>query len=114
MPIKKTDFYVNKYTDTDLQTLLEAVQDEIQRREERRRIARQEWIDSHVNKFCAYCGKFERVGDTIIVAYFNSSPIGYGVRMGRSTPINDDVFDLDTGVAVAFAKAMGERVPSYI
>ena len=34
MPIKKTDFYVNKYTDTDLRTLLEAVQDEIQRREE--------------------------------------------------------------------------------
>ena len=23
MPIKKTDFYVNKYTDTDLQTLLD-------------------------------------------------------------------------------------------
>lgn len=114
MPIKKTDFYVSKYTDTDLQTLREAVQDEIQRREERRKMARQEWIDSHVNKFYAYCGKFERVGDTIIVAYFNSSPMGYGVRMSRSTPINGDVFDLDTGIAVAFAKAMGERVPSYI
>ena len=34
MPAKKTDFYVNKYTDTDLRTLLEAVQDEIARREE--------------------------------------------------------------------------------
>ena len=114
MSIKKTDFYVNKYTDTDLQTLLEAVQDEIRRREVRHKMARQEWIDSHVNKFYAYCGKFERVGDTIAVAYFNPSPMGYGVRMGRSTPINGDVFDLDTGVAVAFAKAMGERIPNYI
>ena len=114
MPIRKTDFYVNKYTDTELQTLLEAVQDEIQRREVGRKMARQEWIDSHVNKFYAYCGKFERVGDTIVVAYFNPSPMGYGVRMGRSTPINGDVFDLDTGVAVAFAKAMGLRVPDFI
>ena len=114
MPIKKTDFYVNKYTDTDLRTLLEAVQDEIQRREEQRKMARQEWIDSHVNKFYAYCGKFERVGDTIIVAYFNPSPLGYGVHMGHSTPIDNDVFDLDTGIAVAFAKACGERVPDFI
>lgn len=114
MPIKKTDFYVNKYTDIDLHTLLEAVQDEIARREEARKRRREEWIASHVNKFYAYCGKFQRVGDTIIVAYFNSSPMGYGVRMGRATPINGDVFDLDTGIAVAFAKATGEHVPSYI
>ena len=114
MPIKKSDFYVNKYTDTDLRTLLEAVEDEIQRREERRKMARQEWIDSHINKFYAYCGKMERVGDTVIVAYYNPHPLGYGVRMGRATPINGDVFDLNTGIAVAFAKAIGERIPSYI
>lgn len=114
MPIKKTDFYVNKYNDTELHTLLEAVQDEIALREKARRCRREEWIASHVNKFYAYCGKFQRVGDTIIVAYFNPSPVGYGVRMGRSTPIKGDVFDLDTGIAVAFAKAVGETIPSYI
>lgn len=114
MPIKKSEFYVNKYSNTDLRTLLEAVQDEIARREDARKRRREEWIASRVNKFCAYCGKFQQVGDTIIVAYFNFSPVGYGVRMGRSTPINDDVFDLDTGIAVAFAKAMGERVPDFI
>lgn len=114
MPVKKSDFYVNKYSDAELHTLLEAVQDEIAKRENACKRRREEWITSHLNKFGAYCGNFERVGDTIIVAYYNSSPIGYGVRMGRSTPINGDVFDLDTGIAVAFAKAMGERVPDFI
>lgn len=114
MPVKKSDFYVNKYSDAELHTLLEAVQDEITKREDARKRRRQEWIDSHINKFYAYCGKFERVGDTIIVAYYNPHPLGYGVRMGRSTPINGDVFDLDTGIAVAFAKAMGERIPDFI
>ena len=114
MPVKKSDFYVNKYGDAELHTLLEAVQDEIAKRNDARKHKRREWIDSHINKFCAYCGKSERVGDTIVVACFNPSPIGYGVRMGRSTPIKGDVFDLDTGIAVAFAKAMGERIPEFI
>jgi hypothetical protein len=106
--------YVRKNSDAELHTLLEAVQDEITKRKDARKRRRTEWIDSHINKFYAYCGKFERVGDTIIVAYFNPSPIGYGVHMGRSTPINGDTFDLDTGLAVAFAKAMGERIPDFI
>lgn len=114
MPAKKSDFYVNKYSDAELHTLLEAVQDEIAKREDARKRRREEWIASRVNKFYAYCGKFQRVGDTIIVAYFSSSPMGYGVHMGRSTPINNDVFDLDTGIAVAFAKATGERIPDFI
>lgn len=108
------NFYVNKYSDEELAALMEACYTEVQRRKKELERRRNEWIDSHINKYEAYCGKMERVGDTIIVAFFNPSPIGYGVRMGRSTPFNGDVFDLDTGIAVAFAKACGERVPDFI
>ena len=108
------NFYVNKYSDEELAALIEACYTETRRRKEELKRRRNEWSDSHVNKFYAYCGEMERVGDTIIVAYYNPHPLGYGVRMGRTTPINGDVFDLDTGIAVAFAKACGERVPDFI
>lgn len=109
MPAKKTDFYVNKYTDTDLHTLLEAVQDEITRREEARKRRRAEWIE-HVSYEAYHRAAIERVGETVIVAVLKNGSI----HMAKTHPINDDVFDMDTGVAVAYYKAMGLRVPDFI
>lgn len=109
MPIKKTDFYVNKYTDIDLQTLLEAVQDEIARREDARRRRREEWIE-HMSYEAYHRGAVEVVGETVIVAVWKNGSI----HMAKTHPINGDEFDMETGVAVAYCKAIGLRVPNFI
>ncbi len=109
MPAKKTDFYVNKYTDTDLRTLLEAVQDEIARREEARKRRREEWIE-HVSWEAYHRGAVEVVGETVIVAVLKNG----SVHMAKTHPIKGDEFDMDTGVAVAYTKAIGLRVPDFI
>ena len=109
MPIRKTDFYVNKYTDTDLHTLLEAVQDEIARREDARKRRRAEWIE-HMSWEAYHRGAVEVVDETVIVAVLKNG----SVHMAKTHPINDDVFDMDTGVAVAYCKAVGLRVPDFI
>lgn len=55
-------------------------------------------------------GAVEVVGETVIVAVLK-----YGsIHMAKTHPINDDVFDMETGVAVAYTKAMGLRVPDFI
>ena len=109
MPIKKTDFYVNKYTDTDLRTLLEAVQDEIARREDARKRRREEWI-AHMSWEAYHRSAVEVVGETVIVAIWKNGSI----HMAKTHPIKGDEFDMDTGVAVAYCKAVGMRVPDFI
>ena len=109
MPIKKTDFYVNKYTDTDLRTLLEAVQDEIARRENARKRRREEWVE-HTSWEAYHRGVVEVVGETVIVAVLKNGSI----HMGKTHPIKGDEFDMDTGVAVAYYKAIGLPVPDFI
>ena len=110
MPAKKTDFYVNKYTDTDLRTLLEAVEDEIARREAEKRKRREDWISTMVREFNLRAGSYVRMDTTVVVVIKWKG----AVRVGKTTPTRNDKFDLETGVAVAFAKAMGERIPDYI
>ena len=109
MPAKKTDFYVNKYTDTDLRTLLEAVQDEIVRREDARRRRRADWIE-HMSWEAYHRAAIEVVGETVIVAVLKNGSI----HMAKTHPINGDEFDMETGVAVAYTKAIGLRVPDFI
>jgi hypothetical protein len=110
MPIKKTDFYVNKYTDTDLRALREAVQDEIARREAEKQKRRKDWISSMVREFNMRAGSYVRMDTTVVVVIKWDG----AVRVGKTTPTRNDKFDLETGVAVAFAKAIGETIPSYI
>lgn len=102
-------FYVNKYTDTDLQALLEAVQREMTARKQRRERARKEWIYRHSDEAYLY-GSYIVVGDTVVVAVEKNGEI----EIAKTHPINGDEFDLDTGVAVAYAKAIGLRVPDFI
>lgn len=109
MPVKKSDFYVNKYSDAELHTLLEAVQDEITKREDARKRRRQEWIE-HMSWEAYHRGAVEVVGETVIVAILKNGSI----HMAKTHPINGDVFDMDTGVAVAYCKAIGLCIPDFI
>ena len=102
-------FYVNKYTDSDLQALLEAVQREMTARKQRREQTRKEWIYRYSNEAYHY-GNYIVVGNTVVVAMEKNGSI----EIAKTTPINGDKFDLDTGVAVAYAKAKGIHIPSFI
>ena len=109
MSIKKSEFYVNKFTDTDLRTLLEAVQDEIARREDARKRRREEWIE-HMSWEAYHRGAVEVVGETVIVAIWKNG----NIHMAKTHPVKGDEFDMDTGVAVAYCKAVGVPVPDFI
>ena len=102
-------FYVNKYTDSDLQALLEAVQREMTARKQRREQARKEWVYRYSNEAFHY-GSHIVVGNTVIVAVEKNGSI----KIAKTSPINGDKFDLKTGVAVAYAQAKGIHVPSFI
>lgn len=69
-----TQFYVNKYADTDLQALLEAVKNEIARREDARRRRREEWIE-HMSWEAYHRGAVEVVGETVIVAVLKNGSV---------------------------------------
>lgn len=103
-------FSLSKLTDSELLTLASNICEERARRGRMRREERDRWIASHVRQYRHCTANHEVVGETVVVAvqWYNH------IVIAKATPVNGDVFDLDTGIAVAFAKAMGERIPNYI
>lgn len=102
-------FYVNKFTDSDLIALRDAVNEEIHRREDARKRRREEWIE-HMSWEAYHRGAVEVVGETVVVAVLKNGSI----HMAKTHPIKGDVFDMEIGVAVAYTKAIGLRVPDFI
>lgn len=103
-------FALSKLTDSDLFRLAAECFAEQERRERQRKEKRNQWIASHIRQYKNCTANHEVVGETVVVAVQ-----WYGhIAIAKTTPIKGDVFDLDTGIAVAFAKAMGERIPDYI
>ena len=102
--------WLSKWSDADLLELRLLIGEEINNRERKRKEARRNWIQRYARE--AYQrGNYEIVNkNTIVVAVCQ---VGH-IVMGKSTPINGDKFDLDTGVAVAYAKAVGLHIPDYI
>ena len=103
-------FYVNKFTDSDLIALRNAVDEEIHRREERRKQERKMWIENHYTQFQRCYGDYKVIGNTVIIALAWMGE----VRMATATAVKGDKFDLRTGIAVAYAKVCGERIPEFI
>jgi hypothetical protein len=104
------NFYVNKFTDSELIALHNAVDEEIHRREERRKQEREMWIENHYTQFQRCDGDYKVVGNTVVVAFAWRD----NVKMATATTVKGDVFNLRTGIAVAYAKARGERIPEFL
>ena len=102
--------WLSKWSDTDLAELRHLINEEACARERKRKQKRYEWVSYYMEVFRANRGKYTRIGDTIVAA----AHCGWSIGIGKSTPVNGDVFDLNTGIAVAYAKALGERVPDFI
>lgn len=113
--MKYTDncaFSVSRMTDSDLATLHKAILKEIDARNIRRELRRKEWIDLWYTEFV---NRYDTVsitrGELIIVATFDEYN---GQRIGTAYPVKGDKFDSKTGIAVAYAKAIGLEIPDYI
>jgi hypothetical protein len=102
--------WLSKWSDTDLAELRHLICEETCNRERKRREARQNWVYRYAQE-AYHRGNFEVVNNnTVVVAVCQNDHI----VMGKATPINGDKFDLDTGVAVAYAKAVGLCIPDFI
>lgn len=102
--------WLSKWSDADLDELRLLIIEETGRRERNRREARRNWVYRYAQE-AYHRGSHEIIcGNTVVVAVCHNGHI----VMGKSTPIKGDKFDLDTGVAVAYAKAVGVRIPDFI
>lgn len=113
MPVKKSEtntFALSRLSDSALSILQQDVNEEIMRREVAKEKLRKEWIANMVREFHLRAGSYVKMDTTVVVVVrYNGA-----VRIGKTTPTKNDKFDLETGVAVAFAKATGKTIPNYI
>lgn len=110
--MKTTTFSVSNLTDTDLSNLFHSCADELQKRADQRTKRRAEWITNHYWSFMGHPHATVHTSEKrTIVAIYNRYD---GVKIGTAYPINGDVYDHETGVAVAYAKALGESIPEFI
>ena len=114
MPITTNNCYfsVSRLTDSDLVALFNACSSEMASREERKSKQREHWIEMW---YAEYLNRYDTdslvVGKRTIVATYDEYN---GMRIGTSYPIHGDEFDAKTGIAVAYAKAIGIAIPDYI
>ena len=107
-----TTFSLSNLSDTDLSNLFHSCTTELQKRVDQQAKRRKDWIDKHWIAFLSHPNATVHVsGKRTIVAIYNRYE---GVKIGTAYPINGDVFNSETGVAVAYAKALGESIPAYI
>ena len=105
-------FSLSKLTDNELLTLASNICEERQHRERKRKEERDRWVDGYYYAFLNNPNaSVAQVGETTVVALWSRN---LGLRMGTATPVHGDVFDHNTGIAVAYAKAVGDKIPDFI
>jgi hypothetical protein len=105
-------FAVSRLTDSDLVTLFNACASEMASRKERKSKQREHWIGMFYAEYLDWHEASHLViGKRTIVAIYDEYN---GMRIGTSYPIHGDEFDARTGIAVAYAKAIGIAIPDYI
>jgi hypothetical protein len=109
---KISAFSFDSMTDKDLRKMMEVINYELAIREERKRKFRYAWIEEALGAYLRHPNaSCKIIGDLTIVAVYERYK---GITFGVTRPINGDVYDESTGIAVAFAKAMGDVIPDYI
>ena len=110
----KTDniFALSELTDADLLTLMSNISEERERRERKRKEERQKWVNHYYYRFLSHPNATSiQVNETIVVAFYERNT---GMHISTAKPLKGDTFDLEVGVAVAFAKALGDTIPDFI
>lgn len=105
-------FSLNILDDKSLGVLYADVCREINARAEAKVVNRARWVrkmcDSYLRHPDSTC---MQIGEITVVSVYSRYE---GLRIGRARPVNDDKYNSDVGIAVAFAKACGEPIPDYI
>lgn len=102
-------FTLENMADADLENLYLSAQAERIRRADNK-CKRTAWVKKYYTQYQMSVANAKRIGETTVVAvkWMNA------VRIGVATPVNGDKFDAHTGIAVAYAKACGERIPGFV
>ena len=104
-------FTLENMADADLENLYLSAQAERIRRADNKR-KRTAWVNEYFAKFAnTYDAQHIVSGETTVVAVYDDFR---GMRMGKATPVNGDVFNKKVGIAVAFANAIGHKVPDFV
>ena len=105
-------FSLSKLSDEELMELASNCCEERQRRERERKERRSRWIRDYHSAFLRHPNATYKVlGETVVVSVYDRYT---GIHMSATTPHGEDKFELSTGIAVAFAKAMGECIPDFV
>ena len=110
----KTDniFALSELTDADLLTLMSNISEERERRERKRKEERQKWVNNYFNRFISHPNATSiQVDETIVVAFYERYT---GMHISTAKPIKGDMFSMKVGISVAYAKAVGDKIPDYI
>ena len=108
--MKKIDaFTLENMTDADLENLYLSAQAERIRRADKKTL-RKNWVTKYYNQYLNSTARAVWVGETVVVAV---KWMGH-IKMATATPVNVDKCDTHTGIAVAYAKACGERIPDFV
>lgn len=99
--------------DKSLSVLYVNLAREINARAEAKAAKREQWVRTMIKRYLTHPhSAMKQLGEVTIVSVYNDY---YNVlSIGTSRPINNDKYDKDVGIAVAFAKAIGEPIPDYI
>ena len=104
-------FTLESMTDNELKTLLDNCRTEMVWRG-RLKTQRENWVSNYFAKFAnTYDAHYIVAGEVTVVAVYDDFA---GMRMGKATPVNGDVYDEKVGIAVAFAKAINHKIPEFI
>lgn len=99
--------------DKSLEVLYANLTREINARAEAKAAKRERWVREVFTNYLAHPhSTMKQIGEITIVSTYNDF---YNVlSIGVSRPANNDKYNERVGVAVAFAKAIGEPIPDYI
>lgn len=99
-------------SDSNLNALFKFSAEELTKRAEKRNEERTAWVRDMCDMYLTHPNaEYHRRENLTIVAVYSHR---IGTRIGTAFPINGDTFDEETGIAVAFAKAIGEPVPDFV
>lgn len=105
-------FSLDSLNDKALGVLYVDVCREINARAEAKVVKRAQWVRQMCNNYLRHPNSTcMQIGEITVVSVYSRCG---GLRMGKARPVNDDKYNVDVGIAVAFAKACGEPVPDYI
>lgn len=105
-------FSLTNLTDFELFRLATECMMEQERRGRKRKEERQKWVDGYYYSFLNHPNATAiQVGDTTVVAVYARNT---GMRIGTAKPVHGDVFNREVGLAVAYAKALGDQIPDFI